>query len=46
VTNLHLVCFIFALGCLLLAAFPNLTAPRPVRWEWLAAAFILFTWIV
>ena len=42
----RLICTEFALVLLVLAAFPGLTNPRPVRLEWLAAAFLVLGYLV
>jgi hypothetical protein len=41
--NPRLVEIIVAIVCFLLAAFPNLTAPRPIRWEWLGVCCLTLT---
>ena len=45
-TNLHLLLYVFAIVCLVLAAFPSLTSPRPVQLQWLAAALLVATLVL
>jgi hypothetical protein len=44
--NIRLVCAIFALVFLVLAAFPKLTEPRPVALQWLAGACLVLGYLV
>lgn len=44
--NARLICTVFALVLLVLAAFPTLTNPRPVQLQWLAAAFLVLGFLV
>jgi len=44
--NADLVLTIAAVILFVLAAFPNATAPRPVRLEWLGVACLALTLIV
>jgi hypothetical protein len=39
--NAHLVLYVFAVVFFVLAAFPTLTAPRPVQLQWLACACLV-----
>jgi len=44
--NVHLVLDAAAVLLFVVAGFPNLTAPSPVRCEWLAAACLTLTLIL
>ena len=44
--NLHVVLYLFAIVCFVLAAFPSLTSPRPVQLQYLAAALLVLTLVI